>query len=444
MRAAVVLMMMLAAASCGGADPGLRLEILAGTTGATKIELYLGTRPCQGCDGKLAPAGVKEKLAGQVWYLDGTAAAGTPNTTAALDGGRYVYDLRPEDPTRDGILAHVLVVGYDAQGKVVGIAKLSDVPVYHAATEWYRVTLGAATGAPSSDELSPKGDRVYVWRRANPDLAACVGYEHATDAGIERLWFVPEDDTDCDQLPGAECDAYAHMASGTVEVKDANCVTAQFAVPGTPRPSCLLGGPVCIDGAGAGDTCGPVGPSYCLPDAICARVGCAQNLGLCLRDGQMTPVPRIKCDIPFNQAAAGAPCQQTLQRHAEINLGPLLANAANPGTTLTTCKSVLFADLVLGEVNVTNKISAGQVELKPDPLVAPCAFGLLWAGGNATSIIANTSTIRMMIVELANQNRMLIPIEVQFRPTQCEMTDVMSCQVLVPPMDGITQCARQP
>ncbi len=442
MRAALALTLLLAA--CGSDDPGLRLQIKAGDTSAVTIELYLGTRPCNGCDGRLAPKGVTAKLDGEVWYLDGNAVAGTPNTAAVLDGGSYTYDLRAEDPTKDGILAHVLVVGYDGQKKIVGVAELADVPVYHAATEWRRVTLGPAAEATSSDRTTPTGERVYVWRRTDPNLAACVGYERASDSGVKRYWFVPEDDTDCDQVATAECDKYAYKASGKAELDSANCVTAQFPVPGTTGKACLLGGPACIDGVDGAAACGPVGPSYCLPDAICSNANCAQNLGTCLRDGQTMPVPRIKCDVPFNTQATGMPCPTTPSRHAEIDLGPLLASPNNPGSTLTTCKSILFADTMLGQVNVMNKIVAGTVELKPDPIGPPCGFGMFWAAGNAGSVLANMSIIRMMIVELENANRMLIPIEVAFHPSQCLTADLMTCNVTVSPSDSITHCAQQP
>lgn len=441
MRAALALTL-LVAASCGSDDPGLRLEILAGDTGAVKIELYLGTRPCEGCDGKLAPKGVTAKLAGEVWYLDGSAAAGTPNTAAELDGGRYVYDLRTPAPDKDARLAHVLVVGYDAQKKLVASAELTDVPVYHAATEWYRITLSPAMEATSSDRPTPAGDRVYVWRRTDPNLAACVGYEHASDTGVKRLWFVPEDDTDCDQVATAECDKYAYKASGKADLGNANCVTSQFPVPGTTGKTCLLGGPACIDGADANTSCGPVGPSYCLPDAICANATCAQNLGMCLRDGQTSPVPRVRCDIPFNQAQGGVPCAGAQQRHAEIDLSPLVSSPSNPGTALTTCKSLLFADPMLGMVNVMNKIVSNQVEIKPDPLSPPCGFGMSWASGTASSILVSASVLRMMIVELENANRMLIPIEIAFHPSQCLTGDMMTCGVTVVPSDGITHCAQ--
>ena len=129
------------------------------------------------------------------------------------------------------------------------------------------------------------GNPFYPRQRPIPELAACVGYEQASDSGVKRRWFVPEDDTDCDQVTAGECDEFTYLASGKAHIADASCVTAQFSVPGTNTgKSCLVGGPACIDGAGATDGCSPVGPSYCLPDAICARAGCAQDLGACLRD----------------------------------------------------------------------------------------------------------------------------------------------------------------
>lgn len=437
-------MLVVVLAACGGDAPGLRLEIRAGTTGAVTIELYLGTRPCQGCDNRLAPKGVVGKLPGEVWYLDGNAVAGTPNTAATLNAGRYVYDLRAEDPAHDGTLAHVLVVGYDAQKKVVGVASLSDVPVAHDATDWYRVTLGPATDSVSSDRLTPAGERVYVWRRTDPELAACVGYEQASDAGVKRLWFVPEDDTDCDQVATAECDRYAYKASGKADIGEANCVTAQFSVPNTVGKACLLGGPACIDGVPSNTSCGPVGPSYCLPDAICASATCAQNLGDCLRDGQMPGIPRIRCDFPFN--TQGTVCGTTAeQRHDEIDLRPLLASPTNPATTITTCKSILFADPMLGMANVSDKITMGAVEIKPDPITAPCQWGMSWVTGNVAMVGGPTPPIvRMTIVELENGNRMLLPIELAFHPTACAPTDVVTCGFTIAPTDGVTHCAQQP
>jgi hypothetical protein len=431
-RAALAL---IALAACGGDEPGMRLEILAGKTGAVSIELYLGTRPCEGCDGKIAPKNVGEKLAGEVWYLDGSAAAGTPATAATLEDGRYVYDLRTPDPDKDARLAHVLVVGYDGQGRVVGVGTLTDAPLYHAATEWYRLTLGPATDAPSSDEVLPEGERVYVWDRFDKTLASCVGYETAADDGVKRLWFVPEDDTDCDAID-LDCDLYAYHAVGKVDIADASCLTEAYSVPNTSGKTCLLGGPACIDGAGRMPTCGPVTPSHCLPDAICANATCAVDLPLCLRDAQVGAVPRIRCDIPYNAGQNGAPCLSTNQRHDSIDLSYLLSS--------TTCKSILFADTKLGQINVTNRITtAAGLEIKPDQLEPPCQFGMTWTSGNAGTL-ANAPIVRMTVVELHNGNRMLIPIEIQYHPTGCEMADVMTCDVTVAPTDGIAHCAQMP
>jgi hypothetical protein len=285
-----------------------------------------------------------------------------------------------------------------------------------------------------------------VWRRTAAELAACVGYEHATDSGVKRRWFVPEDDTDCDEVQTAECDAYAYKASGTSDIDDASCVTAQFSVPGVSADSCLLGGPACIDGTDMTASCGPVAPSYCLPDAVCSNTGCAQNFGLCLRDGGGTLVPRIKCDIPYNLQQNGMPCVITQQqRHDTIDLRSLLASPANPNTPLTGCRSVLFADPALGMVNVQNKIAMGNIEIKPDPIDAPCSWGMTWANGNVTSIGGNVAPIiRVTVVELMNGTRMLIPIEITFRATSCMTTDAMTCGLTVTPTDGITRCAQMP
>src|SRR3954470_9400246 len=176
----------------------MRLEIVAGKTGAVKAEVYLATRACSGCNNAIAPKGLDHKLGGDVWLLDGDLMTGTPSTVAKLDGGSYVYNLRTPDPAQDIDVAFIVVVGYDAGGKAVAVGKLSDITIHHASTEWYRLHLGPVTEQLSSDAAAPAGDRIYVWHRTEATAAACVGLESASGTEVKRLWLVPEDDPDCD------------------------------------------------------------------------------------------------------------------------------------------------------------------------------------------------------------------------------------------------------
>ena len=166
---------------CWNDEPGLHLEVRAGGTGATRIELYLATRPCTNCTNFLKPKDVRTKLPGPVWLLDGDMMARTPNTVYDVKAGKVVFDLAPPG-AEDIDVEYVVAVGYGADGKVVGVAKLKGVTIPHGRAKFWKIALDDAADQASSGAVKPVGNRVWVWRRsaaATAELAACVGVEHS-------------------------------------------------------------------------------------------------------------------------------------------------------------------------------------------------------------------------------------------------------------------------
>lgn len=436
MRWGIALLVLIAA--CGSDTPGMRLEILAGDTTAARIELYIATRACNGCSGNLSPKGVTGKLAGNVWLLDGNAMTGTPNTAATLEGGSYTYNLQAPDTGKDVQVAYIVVVGYDAAGKAVGFAELKNMMIYAGSAEWYRVTLGPVTEQASSDNTAPAGDRIHVWRRSDTALAACVGVEHADASGVQRIWLVPEDDTDCDAID-LECDEYAHAAMGTAHIDDASCITDQTKIANAATSTCLLGGPACIDGRGNDLTCGPVFPHYCLPDAVCAIPGCRTDFGNCVRDG--VNVPRIKCDIPSNSQTGGRcnggdPSAVT----GFVRLHQLVAKPGMPNVPATSCTSLQFVEPKFADPSPSPTIIGNGVVLTHGPLMPPCEFSLTFATGAVVQM--NLPIFSVVDLGLANGNHMLLPIEIKFTPGTCSQVAAF-CGVTIGDGDGVTHCAQE-
>ena len=426
MRWGIALLVLIAA--CGSDTPGMRLEILAGDTSAVRIELYIATRACNGCDGKLSPKGVTERLAGDVWLLDGSATTGTPSTSAALDGGRYIYNLQTPASGKDVDAAYIVVVGYDGAGKAVAFAELKSMKIRHDAAEWYRVTLGPVADQPSSDDSKPAGDRIYVWRRPDAAAAACVGVEHADASGVERIWLVPEDDTDCDAID-VECDEYAYAAMGTAHIDDADCISDLTKLANTTASTCLLGGPACIDGRGTDLVCGPVFPHYCLPDAVCAIPGCRTDFAACVRDGAF--VPRIKCDVPYN-AQTGARCAGSPSAvTTTVSLAELVAN--------TTCTSLQFVEPRFADPSPSPTIIGNGTVFTRGPLSPPCSFPLTFATGTVNQTAVPIFSVAD--VGLANGNHMLLPIQIKLTPTDCNQV-MAFCDVTILDTDGVTHCAQ--
>ena len=420
--------------ACWNDEPGLHLEVRAGSTGAARIELYLATRPCTACMDRLKPMGVRNKLPGDAWLLDGDTVVPTPNTVYDVNRGKVVFDLIPPD-AKDVEIAHLVAVGYDGAGTVVGVARLEGVTIPSGRAEFWKITLDDAADLKSSPALQPEGNRVWVWRRTAPltsTLAACVGIEHSDGKKVERLWLVPEDDTDCDGLE-QECDRFDYNAMGTTDLGNASCTTMAVKPPGITAPTCLLGGQACTDGIG--DTaCGPVVPYYCVPDGLCSDPTCANGttLPLCINANRSS---YLKIVFPTETSLEQCQNAGSLLRKVLVDLHTLFREPAQ--SAVTSCSSISFVALDIQNLDPKPDLQAGSAQFHVEALTAPCAFSLVWDQG----ALPMTDLYVALDVELANGLHLALPVHLEALPNMCAFM-YPTATVKLNPGDGITNCAR--
>ncbi len=419
---------------CWNDQPGLHLEVRAGGTGATRIELYLATRPCTGCANFLKPKDVRTKLPGPVWLLDGDTMARTPSTVYDVTAGKVVFDLLPP-AAADVDIEYVVAVGYGPEGKVVGVAKLTAVTIPYARAEFWKITLDDAVDQASSTALKPEGNRVWVWRRssaATADLAACIGIEHSDGKMIDRTWLVPADDTDCDEVPAnLECDRFNYQAMGTSGLDKANCATATSTQTVVPAGACLLGGPSCIDGSSE-SSCGPVLPYVCLPSVVCSSPTCRQDLVACVENGLVT---YFKIMMPADMSmdrCGNSPSQYLVQ----VDLSSLVPT--KPGLTPATCTDVKFAKLdVNNAITLTTDFTPNGATFKVGAFAAPCKFQFSWTAGAPS----NSSLYTFLDLALSNGTHELLPLRIELQPGDCTVVSGANGTAHFASGDQLSSCA---
>lgn len=425
---------LLVLAGCWNDAPGLHLEVRVGGTGAERVELYLATRQCTTCEEGLKPQGVGEKLLGPVWFLDGDTQVKTPNTSVTVSGGKAVFDLLPPG-VKDVDIAFIVAVGYGADDKVVGVAKLSGVTIPHGKAKFWKVGLDDALDHASSDEKLPTGNRVWVWRRdgaQSAELAACVGLEVSDGAKLTRTWFVPEDDTDCDGL-ASECDFYNYKAAGTAELKDADCVKVNMTDPALPPDTCLVGGPACVDGAGD-VPCGTVLPYYCAPSSMCANMSCRDNLPGCVIAGGLS---YVKIEMPSDTANAPCPTDPA-QTAVTVDLSMF---TPRPAQNPTLCKSVKFAaKLEVGSIALTTEFTPNGSLFEIGSVAPPCKFVFTWVSGSPS----DASNFTFMDLELDNGTHELVPLRLELIPGNCEPGNTARANAFLAPLEKMTNCSLMP
>lgn len=421
---------------CWNDEPGLHLEVRAGGTGATRIELYLATRPCTNCANLLKPKSVRTKLPGAVWLLDGDMMARTPNTVYDVKAGEVVFDLLPP-AAEDVDIEYVVAVGYGADGKVVGVAKLTGVTVPHASAKFWKIALDGAADQASSMAPKPEGNRVWVWRRSaatTSALAACVGIEHSDGKAVERTWLVPADDTDCDEVPAnVECDRFSYQAMGTSDLAQANCVTALVKPPGVTTTTCLLGGPACTDGH-ADMTCGPVDPFYCVPSAYCSNPSCMgmNTLPQCVVTDLSS---HLKVTFPSETDLDWCSNVGSVAPRVRVDLDSLFRFSGLPA--VTSCSSIEFIQLAIQNIDPKPDLQSGSAKFHAEALAAPCKFDLVWDEGPLPMM----DLFAGLDITLKNGLHLALPLRITVAPNTCAGGAPQAVVSRVPG-DSITNCVR--
>lgn len=427
-------------AGCWSDEPGLHLKVQPNGTGATRVELYLATRACADCGGTLKPKGAPGPLDGEIWLLDGNGATKTPNTVAEVKSGSAAFDLLPPG-TSSVPVAYVVAVGYDAADKLVGVAKISGVTIPVDSAEFIKVGLDPAQGITSSDRPTPEGNRVWVWRRpdaAEATLAACVGLEVSDGKKVnKRLWFVPEDDTDCDSVKANECNEFNFQSAGNASIDQANCTTLSMTDPEIGPGICLVGGPACVDGIGD-IPCGPVKPLACIPLALCTNTQCRQDLPACIGGTIANNVPSFQ-KVTMPSDSEGNRCSNNTElTTVKLDLAPFLG--ALPGLK-ASCDAIRFVRVDNGQFPLSDDFQPAGGALFQAGTLTPgkvCEFDLTWISGRPS-----LSTVYTLIaMHLDNERYVMLPLKLEIIPNPCDGTVIPTTTRFIAPTENMGACAR--
>jgi hypothetical protein len=271
-----------------------------------------------------------------------------------VSGTHLVYRVQPET-SKDDIPA-LMIVGYGDQGQPAAAYVLHDLHIT-GSSEQIDVTLD-----PVLPIDAPSGERLQIWRRPGDtnQQSACALLVYGDQR--ESVWFVPEDDTDCD---GA-----APMDTAAPECKQRDApwnwcgvyppgITEADTIAVAPSNACRLQGPQCADR-------GPMCPSQAT-EAFTQPIGCIQqelchqtinNLGcntldsacagMALGTGQ---VPHITC-FGFTPA----PCTTAM----DLASAPIVA-----GRNVTSVDLLSFA--APGQFGPSITINAATYTVMPGP-----------------------------------------------------------------------------
>jgi hypothetical protein len=405
-------------------DRGIAIEVDVGDTGATSVELYLGSTHC-GSDAMLdcraiAPPDGTIALRGTVWFRDGLVPY-----TAAVKDGRATFRVQVDEPTTLPIAVAVGLLSGAADAPAVGSATLRDVliPVDTA----LRVTTTLAAAAPVQpgqlDTRMLTEQRVLVWSKRTP-ASSCVVVEHWQDGDVTRDFVVPAEDPDCDDVP-TECNPTAYhgtSAAGTALRPD--CFASDVA------GACVLASRGCSDDDGVVDaTCAPQREPVCVPAGFCTT--CPDLDGTCTRDlvdDPLAMIPHVECTVPARRAGVALePC-------AGGTPTPIALGAHTGGAT---CEQPVLSALQLGGFGTTRDFGGALIELSsPTP---PCSFQLKWKGGLRTAPEpADHGVIKLPFADRA----LLLPIVLRFTVGTCTPADQLRCVVAGDAADSVWSCAQ--
>jgi hypothetical protein len=406
---------------------GLTLEVSAKQSPAARVELYLGTIECPTCKA-IAPPGAPRPLAGRVFYPDLTAVDVQP---VGADG-MAVFRIEASDDT--SLVPIVVGVGLDDAGNTTGVAGLTDVPLLRTRGAWWRIELAASAEIAGTDAPQPDGDRVTLWPKADPSRAPCAAIEHWANGDRERVFLVPQDDPDCDDIdPARECAPYSWRAQQTTAtIATASCTTTTHIASDY---TCIVGGTPCDELQPQSSLCAPVDPVYCLPDNLCLDTGCTANWPACVGAGL---VPAVKCTLPANdtlQPCSTLPAATT----ATVDLSVLFAGKA------TTCDQIGLSTFANAVLKIAPTLTLGSATFQTANLASyrasgnPCAFDLSWSG----QLPGDASSFHAIDVTISNGQHSLVPLAITPARAACGGGPAtMTCTLAnLSTGDGVANCA---
>jgi hypothetical protein len=414
----------LAFALCGAgcfSDRGVAVEVDVGGTGATSVELYLGTQRCDPSNAAvdidcttIAPPDGTVALRGTIWFRDDLLPY-----TAAVKGRRATFQLRADTVST---LPIAIAVGMDASGGAVGTATLHDLAIPVNSARVVTTTLVAANPlAPrDTDTRNLTEDRALVWTKRTP-ASSCVVVEHWDHGQVARDFVVPIEDPDCDDVQ-AECNPAAYHGTSAVGGSSASpdCV-----LPSAER--CVLGGFGCSDDVpGKTTTCVALQRQICVPHDFCQ---CSDLAGSCIQmtlDSSPLTIPHIECDLPSTPelGVCGGHNSDTIdlsQPYKGLGCGhqPLLSSLHAAG----------FA---------ASREFAGGATIELSTASDPCGFKISWKGG--TLATANPNDDGVILLQTSN-GALLLPLVLRFHTATC-ITTPFRCVLVDHPDDALWSCVE--
>ncbi len=311
MRSQILIALVAALASaCDSA--GMEIVVFAsadpGTPTPHTVKLFIGVGA--GATGAIAPAPGTRRFPGAMrWDRD---PANADDSTPYGDGpARFVF--RPGgDLTAFSV---VVAVGYDVNGTPTSSAALLGPELGKAHLKVYSIGLNAIT----DPAIKPNGyNGLALWgpasARARDDSCVFVQNTYFQPASLSGF-IVSPGDHDCDgfadQGDRRECVPEVWFGKRTAARDEINCLTKAPTASLPAVPSCVLGGPACIDGVGPDTSC--TASKYCTHPAICEATLCGTGPGAwpCARDvrlapgANVVPPPTITCDVTVTPGSTG-------------------------------------------------------------------------------------------------------------------------------------------
>jgi hypothetical protein len=401
-------------------DRGVAVEIDVGETGATEVELYLGTASCDSkdnvpfaCSG-IGPKSSTAPLKGAVWFRDALLPE-----TAEVKGHTATFQLRADTPSTVPI---VIAVGRLANGMGVGTATLTNLDVPAHGARIIAATLVPARQAIPGEIDTTTEDRVLVWNKLTPP-SSCVMVEHWASGKADRTFVVPLEDPDCDDVPAPECDPLVYHGAHIAGSGTPDC----FAGTTAGTQGCVLGSHGCSDLDPQNKmACAPQRDRVCVPDLFCDAASCGQYNTSCLKNLVITDsIPHVDCDIPTLPAPTLDLC---LEHATTIDLATYYQGACDQQPKISA--------LSLEGFDTHADFGGATMELQsPRPL---CQFNLQWKSGTRVSL----SPTDYGLIELpSSKGAMLIPIVFHFYPGMCA-TKPFHCAVKGSLSDSLWKCAQ--
>nr|MBA3818102.1 hypothetical protein [Deltaproteobacteria bacterium] len=426
-------------AAHAGCDDGIIIEVRAPAgSQITEVELFLGLERCgSDCPG-IKPEVGTELLPGDVYFRDDPEV--TRSFIAKVVDGTATFELVASDAGDQ--LYVIAAIGNPSAPTAATLVEDIDL---RSGPRRYIVQLATAgdgfPAAPPDD-----GTFVALWQQERAPQARCIGVERWRDGQLaDRAFIVPREDPDCDDyvVGAGECNPLAHDGASMPAAGELSCVT--LADENTVRPTCRLGGPACVDGAGPDGMTACAPSDVCVPSEVCADDACAATttqaeLRACLGGSPTTAatqlLPRIECtmqvrrrDLPGQYEV----CHSSAFFDLDAQIAQDCVSASNAPLLLAPSQALAFVptlSFVTGD-----PAAALTLELKARRETG-CKFRFDLAGPRALTAADSpeTAILRVSVAPPGGAPKhLLLPLLLRFPEGDC--TEQPTC-VLVGPTTG--------